>query len=1471
MKNIKINGLVGMAFVALSISATDYDNAKFDNFIDGQGVNEVLEDAQFIICSLSRFGTEDLAGDGTYKATIYSDECEGAGAAATDSTAGTTAPTSSKTSSTTTSSGSTDATSTQKEVDTVIINSGFLTSTEQTTKAWIVNDTVWDERENRSPKSITYLLNKQSAAASSSNKFGTFTLLWQAATYGNKQSELPDWYECGDPTSQNYKNSWCTDGQDLGRGILQATGSSVKFKQNGLDGQQNLVSEFFENGNIAGVYSKSEGFQDDSLRNPDCDGIDGDWWECQSQAYRDSNTQVLGIFAFGIDDASKSYCTKMSALYKVDWSQYDEATDGPTLTPYTLSGAAGERLEARGWDVTEKCFSLAKSDAISDIWDYGVYNSDKSKYKPANQSFPIQTKVAVNDVQKNVHGYASYWGVHVDEAYQSYVTDSTSWTREGDNSDTPTTYNTKPRKLTIEKREKKFQALDELDGLSLNMWFNDSHWSDEFVKLGLPKVQPSEGAIKFKTNKAVFTDYNNGSSSDPLTYGLYGVHDGAGTYVANLVGGKIDKDNLRKIIRNDSNDPGKAMNLTMQFQDFPKWGDWKPQQYVVIFLCNGDFSSTAGFPTNFNQLSIATDSLCLRVSGQLIMSSEDGNELILSSKANEGYDASFIDTSSGTELSFSYQNWNQSGYEYDFKITKAGIERPAGMEIKLQSLFSAFGGLSQFDDNGGDISRGLESFLDSSSSFTFMISSWMNMYDHEGNRFNKVKGSFGVDATPPATVYVDDVKVNEPATSTASSFSVSLSKAQASAVTFDYVISSSSTASAADYTNLENGTVTIAAGANSSSIAFNIEADDIVEGSVDEKIILTLSNPSSNAVMGRTDATAYIYDDDTNRIVYEDYVGTYSAETSTFTITDGLLFNPSYTKTALPKPITFTNTQWLANMKKTYNVGTEWEETYYRDLNVWSQDTNQSYSISQNSMANTASSTRANGISTESYSRIDPSELPSSLHCIRNCLETSKLQAHYANVKSQADPAGDASYSGSVSSSSPSPMAAVGPYYKSTFSVETVYNAGTDYESKETREYTAGQYVDGILATNVFTYTVANGVISDPSGNELKIGVDWGIAYPSEKIRGANFANRDGWNEQTEWGIGSRELVDTATLAKLECDFTTVDSVKSYTGEQAEHKKNGKATDLRYCTQKLYSDDILVSYNLRAETYKQYEISKTDGSSVTFAQPKILYFTAPDDASTWGADAGKQFRLEMNGDYLGGIPGSVINIDTGEDLGEWVEEWNDSYRWVQRFVIPDGSVLTENTSDDTYLVKALGGQQWLGKKDSAVGSMNALLSLKSKSDLLNNTDVNFEISNRESSDYECSLTKEVDDGNGGTRTETDWDACYAVDPDSAQYAEIWTLVRTYKNCQERIDYQTDRETANIEAQKAAADAGGYEYTGPQRWQDMVAGSGFGDFADYINRDQARCKVIGDLPTSIINGGEPSVINGEVVFDPSPSS
>ena len=1484
MKNIKLTTALTISIFSLNAFATDYENATFDNFIDGQGVNEVLEDAQFILCSLARFGTESLAGDGTYKATIYSDECEGAGAAATDSASGTTAPTSSNSSSSSSSSaGSTAAASTAKEVDTVIINTGFVTQALQKTSAWIVDDAPFNERDYQ-PKSITYLLNEQTAASSDTNKFGNFTLRFQSGTYGNKRADFANdnggyYYDCPAETSQEYKYSWCSDGVDLGRGLLVANGNLVQFKQEGNTGQNNVVAEYSTNGDIAGVYTKNEGFQDDSLRNPDCDGIDGDWWECQSQAYRDSNTQVLGIFSFGISASDKSYCTKMTELFKVDWSQYDEATDGPTLTAYTLSGEAGERLQARGWDVSEKCFSIDKTDAIKDIWDYGVFNSDGSKYYAANQSFPIKTQLTINEVARTAHGYASYWGVHVDDNYQDLVTDSTVWQREDDNSETPANYNVTERKLVVEKNEKKFEALDNLDGLNLNIWTNDSHWSEEFNKLGFAKVEPWDGKIQFKSHKAILTDYNNGDSSDPLSYGLYGGHDGKATYVVDLLGAKLDKDNLSKIIANDASDPGKPMNLTMEFAEFPIFGESR-NETMSFFLCTGSgIGSTVGNTENFTQLTFTggtAGKMCLRVGGVLEVTA-DGNEMVLKTRpksSNQGYvDTQFHDYDSGVTLGLATENFNQGEYVYDIKITKAGINRPAGMEIKLQEIFNRVGSLSQGDSDGGDIQSGLQAFLNASNTFTFLLSGWMDIYDTEGNRFNKVSGTFGVDSAPSATIFVDDANVSEGSTDSSHSFAVFLSKAQSSDVSIDYAISSSSTASSADYSGLTNGTVTIAAGATTGSIPFTLTGDSIAEGQADEKLVLTLSNPT-NAVQGRTAATAYIYDDDQNRVVYEDYIGTYSAETNTFSITEGLLFNPNYSKTTLPAPITFTTAEYLAAMKKVYGAGEEWEFTEYRDLNVWSQDTNQNYSITKNSFANPASSTTVNGVSTETRSIVPISELPAKLNCISECLKSSLVQAHYADVKSQADPAGDGSYSGSVTAVSPYPYADVGPYIKASGTRTETYNAGAEDEYSEVISWTRGNWQDGILADDVYVYTTDSGVFKDASTDELKIGIDWKSSRPYDKIQNAGFNQLDPnnqWKRETAYGMNTGTLVDDATLAKLECNHTINDSnVKSYIDDHPEYTAaNGKATQMRYCSQKLWSSkDITVSYSVRLETYKQYEIRNADSSNVTFDQPKVLYYTTPDTAK-YGDDRAKKFRLELNGDYLGGIPGSVIDISTGEDKGEYVSEWNENYRWVQRFVIPDGAVLTQNTSTDTFLVKALAGQEWLAKKDSAIGSLSSLLTSKTKADLLSNKDLNWEVMTREINVYDCSLTTTSTDSDGNTSEDTDWEACYALSPDDSTYNDVWTLTKSYADCNAYLGAQYQEVVDMINQQKAEAAAGGYEYSGPQSPTEMVTGSDFGDFYTYWLIEKDRCKTIGVLPTSIINGGNASVVNGTVVFDPTP--
>ena len=215
-----------------------------------------------------------------------------------------------------------------------------------------------------------------------------------------------------------------------------------------------------------------------------------------------------------------------------------------------------------------------------------------------------------------------------------------------------------------------------------------------------------------------------------------------------------------------------------------------------------------------------------------------------------------------------------------------------------------------------------------------------------------------------------------------------------------------------------------------------------------------------------------------------------------------------------------------------------------------------------------------------------------------------------------------------------------------------------------------------------------------------------------------------------------------------------------------------------------------------------------------------------------------------------------------------MEEWKDNYRWVQRFTVPDGSVLTQNTSEDTFIVKALGGQEWLGKKDSAIGSLSNLLSLKSKSDLLTDVDLDWEVSLRPEEWWNCSIKIERVDDNGNPYEDTDWEKCDEVESDDPNYSDIWTLEQSFENCTERLQYEEDYLNSLIAEMRANAIAGGNTYDGPASAREWTEEDGNGP-GDWLNRELLKCKSIGPLPTNLINGGNAAVINGTVVFDPSP--
>ena len=343
---------------------------------------------------------------------------------------------------------------------------------------------------------------------------------------------------------------------------------------------------------------------------------------------------------------------------------------------------------------------------------------------------------------------------------------------------------------------------------------------DAYVDTLLAWNPPING-MQFKNNKAVITDYLDGSSSQAVSYSLYGTY-AANKLTADLVNASLDYENLSAIISNPGS--GNPMDLAFELSNLPNGSGSTP---VTLRLFMGD-DTTQDETEDYFEVTLTANW------------SSDGSLMSISLPANSTLTGKFFDRG-GSVLSKTYTNISED----IFTVDQEGPNRPASLKIRLSSLFDLF-----------PLERAqLVSFLDSDSEFTYqVVLGNFTVYDHLGNSFSEINGTFGVASNPSIAVFADDIYVNENAASKSITFYQT--QAQTSDVTIDYAIAAESSASSSDYT-LSAGTVTIPAGSLSTTLAVSITNDELFEDQ--EELRLTLSNPT-NSVLGRSSVSVFITD-----------------------------------------------------------------------------------------------------------------------------------------------------------------------------------------------------------------------------------------------------------------------------------------------------------------------------------------------------------------------------------------------------------------------------------------------------------------------------------------------------------------------------------------------------------------------------------------------------------------------------------
>ncbi len=500
-------------FFAPFVFTQTYDQDKSEIYMANNDVEETLNDANNILCIISKIKAEEFIDKGPYKATVFPDRCDVSGARADAEAAA---------------SGGNQQQAGAPEIEVastmiVDVTSAFSELRNQEyieVKSWYYLEGDYTEAQedyeglwDAQPDQLIYALTKVWSGATEQDPNGDLEL--DFVVESNCQNAPYDSYDSARAAAEDaglvegQEEFWrFTDqfwkcppiGYQMGSGRLDTTDEKVLFL--GPRGRSILLSDnpngrdgIWETGYFECIKdNKMVDYQDQEAECGPPSAANEVWWD------------VKAVLGFSYDETTKASCKKLvrasrRVVVPGGNDTFEDVTEEWKAIDWDLENKPWLTKGGPATGLTETCESTNAEEAKLSVWEYGLYtNSDGKRYDLKNPGFELRSTTEFQspwdeDRTEPIYAWADFWGTHVGEEWRENVTDTLAF--EKVNSEDTAQYFLKPRKMNLRKMAIDKVSLDSLSGTEvdlhvewdLKMTGDDCWWNEERV-IGFDGTKP---------------------------------------------------------------------------------------------------------------------------------------------------------------------------------------------------------------------------------------------------------------------------------------------------------------------------------------------------------------------------------------------------------------------------------------------------------------------------------------------------------------------------------------------------------------------------------------------------------------------------------------------------------------------------------------------------------------------------------------------------------------------------------------------------------------------------------------------------------------------------------------------------------------------------------------------------------------------------------------------------------------------